>query len=352
MQFERLSTQNHNRSFTFPLVLLAVTVAVLQGCSGGGSSNSSQKNNGTSYLTVSHEDLYFGTRDVGSETTQSIILTNQSADTYPINVIEVSGTHTNEFTLDYDSGAMTLEPGNELQLALSFLPLSSGAKQSSLKIDHDIVVKASDKENQLEQRYYQARKLERSQRYSESLDEYQGYIAGKPTTENKRRANVKVPVLTEDGNHDESKSTRLYTAALDLREKSNSDAAIQSLDTLLENDSQSYLADDALYLKGYIYLIDNKDYEQAYNAMLELRFTFPESSYYDTALYVEAIAQQELGFKELAHNLFSELRARHTGISLDLFNIEWPKDNYISRLWFDRSTQAIESLKPGARSLS
>ena len=337
------------RTIVPDFLLLGLLTLMIQGCTQDGSENPDQGaagNNGTSYLTVSHRDVYFGTREVGAETSQKVTLTNQSADVYPINSIAVSGAGASEFSLDYDKNGMTLNPGEQLLLAVNFLPLTEGRKYSKLDIDHDIIARASDAKNQLEQKYYKARELEQYRRFDESLDEYREYVASDPAVaNNKRRANTRVPVLTESTRQSDDDIVRLYTAALDYREHNNSDAALRSLDKLLEEEPQSYLTDDALYLKGYIQLVDIKNYEEAYSTMLSLRFQFPESSYYDTALYVEAIAQQELGDIELAESLFSELRARHTGLSIDLFNMEWPKDNYLSRLWFNRSEEALASLK-------
>ena len=332
------------RSSLNSLVMLGLVALLIQGCAAGDSAGSSKDNDGTSYLTISHDKLYFGTRDVGVETQQNIILTNQSADVYPINALSLTGEAAKEFAVNYDGG-ITLNPGDQFELAVSFFPESEGPKLSQLQIDHGIVVKASNAENKQEQQYYKAKSLEHARQYDASLKEYRSYIDSDPVVaNNKRRASVKVPVLTEAERQSDTAEVRLYTTALNYRDRNNSDAALQTLDRLLDDESAAYLADDALYLKGYIYLVDEKNFEEAYNTMLALRFQYPDSSYYDTALYVEAIAQKEMGDTKLAESLFEELRARHTGLSLDVFNLEWPKDNYLSRLWFDRSEKALAEL--------
>ena len=328
------------------IVALTVIAALIQGCSAEDSSGGGADNDGSSYLTVSHDEMYFGTRDVGVETQQTLILTNQSADVYPVNEISLTGASASEFTLeDYDGAVITLNPGDQYELAVSFMPETEGWKNSNLQIDHDIIAKASNAVNKQEQQYYKAKSLEQARQYDESLQAYRDYIDSDPVVQNnKRRASVKVPVLSEADRQSDTADVRLYTTALNYRDRNNSDAALQTLDRILDDESSGYLADDALYLKGYIYLVDQKNFEEAYNTMLALRFQYPDSSYYDTALYVEAIAQKELGDTELAESLFEELRARHTGLSIEVFNLEWPKDNYLSRLWFDRSEKGLAEL--------
>ncbi|HBR96240.1 MAG TPA: hypothetical protein DD979_02535 [Gammaproteobacteria bacterium] len=343
-------TRNTQRSRLTPARLVGLcTLAILaQSCSGGGggggSSDGGGGNSGKSYLAVSHADVYFGTRDVGSNTSQKLTLENQSADVYPILSIALDGPDAGEFDLTLKGDMPTLNPGEQFQVDLSFLPASAGPKQSAINIGHDIVVKANDTKNRAEQSYYEARKLERVREYDKSLAKYQDYIATQPETPNKQRASVRVPVLTESSRQGDSGVMHHYTRALAFRDIGRSEDAIQDLDTLLDQDDAGYMADDALYLKGYIYLADLKAYQDAYDTMLELRFRFPESSYYDTALYVEAIAQQEMGDVDLARELFDELRRRHTGLSIEMFNLEWPKDNYLSRLWFERGSQALAAL--------
>jgi TolA-binding protein len=324
------------------LLALSIAMLLLQGCEGGSSGSA---NTGESFLAVSQADLYFGTRDVGSSSTQTIVLSNQSADDYPIQSVQLSGESIDEFTTNYTPDSIILKPGEMLKVDLTFEPRSVGRKYSSLDIQHDITAKASAEQNITEQRFYKAKKLERSRNYEQSLNEYQGYIADDPVVSvNKRRANTKVPVLTESASHGAESDLRLYTSALDLRESDDTRDALRKLSLLLKNQPNSYLADDALYMKGYIQLMDLFQYQQAYYTMEKLRRKFPDSSYIDTALYVQAVSQKELGNIDNARELFEELRQRHLGMSLEVFNLQWPKDNYISRLWFERSSQGLAGL--------
>ena len=88
--------------------------------------------------------------------------------------------------------------------------------------------------------------------------------------------------------------------------------------------------------------MDRRDYKAALSTMQSLREKYPDTTYYDTALYSEAIAQREIGHDELARRIFTELRERHTGI--DTVGIQLPKDTLVSRLWFSRASDALEAL--------
>jgi hypothetical protein len=66
--------------------LLAVTLACvfLQACdSGGGDSSATSVGVNGTYLHVSTPDFYFGTKNVGSKSTQTIQISNRGADVYP-----------------------------------------------------------------------------------------------------------------------------------------------------------------------------------------------------------------------------------------------------------------------------
>ena len=338
---------NYSSKFNVKSLTIAVIAAIgLQACAGGTGAGGSDSPKGTddTYLNVSVSEFYFGTRNIGSSDTQTIKLTNQSGDLYPINAINISGASAAEFISSYSGGGTTLKPGESIKIDLTFAPISTGRKHSSLDIDHGVIKQVTHAQNVHEQNYYRAKKLEQRQEYSSSLTGYQEYLSGKPVTDNKRRASIKVPVLSESERHADKEVLRLYTQALDLRESSDLQLAVVSLEKLVSSEPNSYLADDALYMQGYIQLMDTLDYNAALNTMNTLRSSYPDSSYYDTALYVEAIALKEMGETEAAREKFQLLRKRHTGLSFEMFELKWPKDNYVSRLWFDRSTQGLDSL--------
>lgn len=326
-----------------PLVI-AIALVMIQGCEDDG--DSSEPGSGGaddgSYLAVSHSEMYFGASKLGVSKTDQLIITNQSADNYTIESITVSGA--TDYTIDYENVAAMLSPGQRIPVSVNYNPSATGYTVGALEITHSTETLASASKSRLEQKYYNAQELEGAQKYDESLDEYKDYISGAPVTENKRRANTKVPVLTESSKYGTGDELRLYSSALDDRELENSDTALAKLDELISAHPDSYLVDDAMYMRGYIHMMDTFEYEKASSSMQALRKANPDSSYYDTALYVEAMAEQELGNTEAARSRYHELRDRHTGVSIDVFEVQWPKDTYIAKLWFDRSSQGLESL--------
>jgi len=163
-----------------------------------------------------------------------------------------------------------------------------------------------------------------------------------PVTKNKQRAAIKAPVLKEASLYGEGADFDLYLNAMNARESGNLDSAVAELDTLETLHSDSYLADDAAYMRAYIDLIDKKDYAAAEKSMKKLRTDYPDSNYYDTALYSEGLAHQEMGNRQLARNIFEDLKYRHTGV--EVLGIELAKDNLLSRMWFERAEQAIAAL--------
>ncbi len=325
-----------------PLVI-AMALVMIQGCGGSGSGEPGAGGaDDGSFLAVSHSEMYFGASKLGVQKTDQLVITNQSADNYTINSITVSGAE--DYSIDYAAVAATLTPGQRIPVTVNYKPQATGYTLGALEIVHSTESLAPASKSILEQKFYNAQELESAQKYDESLEEYESYIAGAPVTDNKRRANTKVPVLTESATYGNTNELRLYSAALDDREVENADAALAKLDKLIAGNPSSYLVDDAMYMRGYIYMMDTFDYEKATSSMQYLRKEHPTSSYYDTALYVEAMAEQELGNTEAARARYEELRDRHTGLSIDIFEMQWPKDTYIAKLWFDRSAQGLDSL--------
>ena len=132
------------------------------------------------------------------------------------------------------------------------------------------------------------------------------------------------------------------STALNQRDEGASRAAIASLDSLMAQYPDSYLADDALYLKGYIALIDNKDYEAALEHMQRLQANYPDSTYLDTAIYSEALALEETGEWDLAADKYNELLERHRSGTWAALSLNLARDNFTSRLWFERANQGLD----------
>lgn len=312
----------------------------LQACSDGGSS-APTPGVGGSYLYVSVPNFYFGTKDVGTQATQKIEIANRGGDIYPIKKIKLTGENADEFTTNfYDE--IKLQPAEAIEIEVSFEPVTDGRKYAALDIDFETISLVSDADNIHEQNYYRAKDLENAGQYEESLTAYSDYIQGNPVTKNKQTAAIKAPVLQEAALYGDGEDFDLYLRAMNARNSGDLDIALAELDAFEVIHADSYLADDAAYLRAYINLIDQKDFVAAEKSMKQLRADYPDSNYYDTALYSEGLAHQRMGNRQLARNIFEDLKYRHTGMAA--FGIELAKDNIISRMWFERADQALLSL--------
>jgi len=329
-------------SFKKTLVVVALgSFGLLHGCGGSSGPKAPTPGVGGSYLHVSVPDFYFGTREVGTQASQTINIANRGADAYPIKSIKVTGDHADEFSTDFYK-EIVLNPAEAIDLEVNFAPVTDGRKYAALDIDFETIVKAPAAKSRHEQKYYQARDLEQAGQYDQSLAAYDDYMQGEPATKNKIKAAIKAPVLKEAALYGEGADFDLYLNAMNARESGQFDRAFADLDTIEILHSDSYLADDAAYLRAYINLIDKKDYRAAEKSMKKLRTDYPDSNYYDTALYSEGVAHQQMGNRQIARNIFEDLKYRHTGV--DVLGVQLSKDNLISRMWFDRAEQALANL--------
>lgn len=324
-------------------VFLVALLGTLQACGGGGDGGPAEPTPGVggSYLHVSVPDFYFGTREVGTSASQTINITNRGGDIYPIQSVKVTGDQADEFSTDFYN-EIVLNPAEAINLTIDFKPVTDGRKYAALDIDFDTIVQVTEKQNQHEQKFYLAEDLEQDGDYAQSRAAYEDYIQGEPATKNKYQAAIKAPVLKEASLYGDGDDFELYLNAINAREAGELDVAMAELDAIDILYADSYYADDAAYLRAYIQLIDQEDYSAAESSMKQLRSDFPDSSYYDTALYSEALAHKEMGNRQLARNILEDLKYRHTGI--DVLGVALAKDNLLSRMWFDRAERELASI--------
>lgn len=193
----------------------------------------------------------------------------------------------------------------------------------------------------------QAIAYEQAADYANAAAMYREYLLlPAPQSATRRHARLKLPVLQEAARYGAGPEMQIYLSAMDARAAANPQEADTLLSQLIENYAGSALSDDALYLRAYIALMDNYDYYTATGLLESLRYNYPESRYVDTALFAEAISHEQMGDGDTAVARMTELRDRHTGLSFA--GIDWAKDEYISRLWFERSTSRIEYLQERA----
>jgi len=295
-----------------------------------------------SYLFVSAPNFYFGTAAVGDTRTQNIEVSNRGGDVYPIRKLDIIGENRDEFASAF-AGPITLQPAQTLQVEVSFKPVTNGRKFANIDIDFDTITQVSAADNQNEQQFYTARELENRQDYKAARNKYTDYLQAGPAVDvNKRRAAIKLPVIKESEMYGDGADFRGYLAAMNARDAGNHDQALAEINQVLISNANSYVADDALYLRGYIQLMDTNEFAAAQQTMQQLRSRYPETTYYDTALYSEALALQSLGRLSTAKEILLDLRYRHT--SFEALGITLPKDNVLSRVWFERAGDALEQL--------
>ena len=191
-----------------------------------------------------------------------------------------------------------------------------------------------------------ARQMEAAGNYSGALKLYKAWLSGgNGSGADRRYTKIKLPVLEEAVRLGGGGDLDLYLVALSARADKNISQALGHLNRLLDNYANSRLRDDSIYLIGYIQLMDHFDFPAASKSMARLQREFQDSRYFDSALYSQAIAEEQLGNTTTATKLFNQLRDRHTFLSVDLFGFALAKQQVNSRYWFDRSDQRLKHIE-------
>lgn len=343
---------------------ILILAALLVGCNNGDSTGPTTPTTGANgtYLFLTNEasvlgekkgEMYYASVNVGTSVKEKVRIANRGADVYTLTDIGVVGESAEEFDVGVvtDEGdefttqifsEVTLQPAEAVTLDIIFAPITEGPKTANFTLNYATREVASEEDNLNEQNYYQAVELANSGALPAARKKYTAYLENDPVTTNKQRAAIRLPIVDEARNYGTEKELSLYLKAMTERDYQQYQQALSLLDVFLSRYPDSYLADDALYLKGYIYLMDLNDPANALRAMQTLRKQYRDSTYKDTVLYSEALAQKALGNLMLAEEVLLELKHRHTGIST--LGIQLPKDNLVSRLWFERATSLAETL--------
>lgn len=335
---------------------LAIAALLLNACGGGSDTDDTPadvRGVNNTYLFVSYQteqlskegetsqSLYYGTQNVGTASSAEVRIANRGADIYPLKHIAVSGANADEFTTEILDDII-LQPTEFVDINVTFQPITEGEKSADFVVDYETIQMVDESVNVNEQSYYEARDLETAGEFRAASVVYDEYLANDPVTVNKRRAAIRLPIIDEAQSYDAEEELQLYLQAMQHRDYKEYAEAIRKLDTMMALYPDSYMADDAQYLKGYIQLIDLDDPAGSISSMQAVRSIFPDTTYYDSSLYSEAVAQLELGNASLAETILLDIRARHTGI--DALGIQLPKDNLLSRMWFERSSTLLESV--------
>lgn len=187
----------------------------------------------------------------------------------------------------------------------------------------------------------QAKAAESGNEIDHAIDLYRRYLNENPNSTIKTLVMNRLSVLQEAKRFGVDGALELYLQAMDAREARRFDDAISMLKQIPASFPDSYLNDDALYLRAYIAMMDDYQFAEARELFGQLRSRYPDTTYIDTALYSEAISVEQMGDTEAALKLFEDLRQRHTEFSLSIIGVRWPKSDYLSRYWYDRANNRI-----------
>ncbi len=324
-------------------LLVAGVFAICVSC---GSSNNEMKlfpiDESGSGLRISQQEYRFGTSEVGDSTTHTFVIANEGADTYPLNSLRIQGRNAEEFSVGDD--ALVLEPGDRFSFDVAFRPQSAGQKLATLDIDFDTIVSDTAASVATEAVFYQAKAFEQTGDLMAAEMEYRRYVNAVPTENNKTRAMVRLPLLAEADVYGTDQGFDDYRQALDERDLGEHQRAISLLNEVIELHPDGYLADDARYMVAYIKINDLGEYQQGLDHLVSLMQQHPESSYVDTALYGQAVAHAGLGDQEAARGVLDVLLDSHTSMRFGEQGLRFPKDNFISRMWFEKSEDMLLDL--------
>ena len=191
-------------------------------------------------------------------------------------------------------------------------------------------------------KYLEAQSQIADARYADALATLRGLQIRYPAYSKITTVQSRIAVLHE---YREAASVMpVFMQALDQRDNQQSAQAIDTLSGLLALPDDAPLADDALYLKAYIEIMDLYRFEEARTSIEQLRTRFPDTAYVDSAAYLDAIALEQSGYTDQARLALRVLRERHTALSLP-FGFRWPASSVMSRYWFERADQRLVILR-------
>jgi len=210
-------------------------------------------------------------------------------------------------------------------------------------------VQSSFLETPAAQHYDNALSLIESRSYADALALLRRLQAYYPGFEKLSSVQTRIAVLQEAD--DAGNVLGHYLGALDKRDAGDVEGALSALDFILHQYKDSSLSDDALYLKAYVQIMDRYDFAAARGTLAQLEQMHAESSYQDSADYLDAIALEQMGETASAKAGLEALRDRHTAVSLP-FGFSWPAGNVLSRYWYDRADRRLAIINKSTASAS
>ncbi|MBU0498898.1 MAG: tetratricopeptide repeat protein [Gammaproteobacteria bacterium] len=181
--------------------------------------------------------------------------------------------------------------------------------------------------------YLLARAKELQGHFPEALAAYGQFLKLSPHNIHRLEARLKIGLLRA-GSQGENSILQGMLEAIDLRATNRYDRAIAQLTALAEAHPADPLADDALHLAASIQLLDHDDSVAAEGLYRRLIRDYPESTLLENAYYGLGMALEKQDRRQEAREIYTEIKQRHIAVSL--FGAEVVKDNFYSRLWFNK----------------
>ncbi|MEM7221034.1 MAG: hypothetical protein AAF515_21925 [Pseudomonadota bacterium] len=161
----------------------------------------------------------------------------------------------------------------------------------------------------------------------------------------RQQAQLKLSLLMQGLRNDARDELRAYLRAFDARAANEPQRAIELCNALLDRYPRGVFSDDALNLIAYIHLVDTADYAAANETYARLLADSPNSNYVDSARFGQAVALEKYGDYSGALDHLTELKDKHTMFSVGLLGLDLPRDNFLSRFWFNRATSKIKAIE-------
>jgi len=151
---QHLRSMTQQGSYKRMIAAVVFAAAAMVGCEG-----EEIDDQDVSGLKISLSDYRYGTQEIGSRTPQVFEIANVGVDTYPVTSVVVGGEHPGDFKL-VDLPDTTLEPGDQMQIEVSFSPVGEGPRNGLLNLNYSII--AGYGSNTVESIYYSAKTAEDS----------------------------------------------------------------------------------------------------------------------------------------------------------------------------------------------
>ena len=191
--------------------------------------------------------------------------------------------------------------------------------------------------------YISARAWEWQGKVKLALQAYQRFLQLHTQSVHRIDAQLKVSLI-RSGVQGKPEVLALMLKALRARALSDGDAAVGMLQDLVQRYPSSRLADDALNMLAYIQLVDVQQWHDAEQSYRHLLQAYPRSNYVDSALYGLASALEVQKKWTQSQEVYQRLKAKHSS-SIAMMGLSFPKDNYLSRVWFQKADARLQHMK-------